>query len=102
MYINLSKDQIYERNGILDEVMEKLFDMATLIDSQGKIIHVSSNIPKLKKESKSQIIERNIDDLYNALPFKKVLQTGRAKMGIIEVIHGRKILANVFPIIWEN
>ncbi|MBU5428129.1 sigma 54-interacting transcriptional regulator [Tissierella pigra] len=102
MYINLSKDQIYERNGILDEIMEKLFDMATLVDSQEKIIHVSSSIPKLRKESKNQIIEKNIDYLYDALPFKKVLNTGRAEMGIIEVIHGRKILANIFPIIWEE
>jgi transcriptional regulator with PAS, ATPase and Fis domain len=102
MNINLSEEQIYERNDILDEMMEKVFDMATLIDKHGKIIHVSSSVPKLRKESKNQIIGKGIDYFYNALPFNKVLDTGKAEMGIIDIIHGRKVLANIFPITWEG
>lgn len=102
MYINLSKDELYERNGIIDEMMEKVFDMATLIDSQGNIIHVSSSVSKIRKEPKNEIIGKSIHHFYDALPFKKVLDTGKSEMGIIEIIHGRRILANIFPIVSEG
>ena len=102
MHINLSKDQLYERNGIIDEMMDKVFDMSTLIDGKGNIIHISTSILEFRKESRDQIIGKNIHHFYDALPFKEVLNTGKSKMGIVEVINGRKILANIFPIVSEG
>lgn len=95
--IHLTKKEMHTRGGILDELMNNLFDVSILIDADCKIVHISQSSYKDMPRNMS-VIGQDITILDNISPFRDVIRTGRASTGLLLEIYGRKCVSNIFPI----
>ncbi len=97
MYFDFTLEEIHTRGGVLDKFMDTAFDAAVLVDRNGRLIHCSSGSVQTFKVPEAVIGQpiRNFDPLS---PFDHVLQTGKAMMGIMVIIKGRKCMTNLIPI----
>lgn len=98
MQLNLTREQLHTRGGILDELLDKLFDSALLVDETATIIHASAGSLVLRPYTREEIIGRPHTKFYPESMFPAVVKTGKARMGIVEMIEGRKCVANILPI----
>ena len=95
--IKMSRKDMLTRDGILDEIMDKIFDVSILVDENLKIVNISEGSfpdPKVRKE----FIGQGIEYLDKVSPFAKVIQTGKPATGLLLEIHDRKCISSVFPI----
>lgn len=95
--IKLSQQDLYCRNGVLDQLMDNVFDLSILVDADGRIIHISQGATKEMIDRKG-VIGKDISTLDKISPFKQVLETGKAATGLLLEIHNRKCVSNIFPI----
>ncbi len=98
MRLNLTKEDLHTRGGILDELLEKLFDSALIVDEEGRIIHASTGSLVLRPYTREEIIGHLHTEFYPGSMFLDVIKSGRVRMGVVEVIEGRKCIANIFPV----
>ena len=90
MRLYMTREQLHTRGGILDELLEKLFDAAMLVDQDAKILHNTSGslaLRKLKEEDVTGQLHINFEP--KSL-FPAVLESGQAKLAAVMVIEGRK------------
>lgn len=95
--ICLTKKQLETRGGVLDELMDNVFDVSILVDTDCKIIHISQGSFK-DLNQRSEVIGRHISVLDKISPFEEVIRTGNPRTGLLLDIHGRKCVSNIFPI----
>ena len=98
MRLYMTKEQLHTRGGILDELLEKLFDAAMLVDQDGNILHNTSGslaLRDLKEEDVTGRPHKNFEP--NSL-FPAVLESGQARLAAALVIAGRKCIASIYPI----
>ena len=98
MYFDFTPEEMRTRGGILDKFMDTAFDAAVLVDQEGRIIHRSSGSMETFKLPEP-VVGRPIKEFDPFSPFDQVLQTGKAMMGVMVVIRGRKCMTNLIPII---
>lgn len=95
--IHLTREEMNTRGGVLDQLMDNLFDVSILIDADCKIVHISQSSSKDMPKDMN-VIGRDITVLDNISPFREVLSTGKASTGLLLEIYGRKCVSNIFPI----
>lgn len=95
--LKLTREQIETRGGVLDALMDDLFDVSILVDKDCKILNISRKAFKEFSEGKSYI-GKEISALDTISPFHEVIATGRSKTGLLLDIHGRKCISNNYPI----
>lgn len=95
--IHLTKKEMKIRGGILDELMNNLFDVSILVDADCKIMHISESSYKDMPRGMN-VIGKDITILDNISPFREVIKTGKASTGLLLEIYGRKCVSNIFPI----
>ncbi len=101
MRLYMTREQLHTRGGILDELLEKLFDAAMLVDQDARILHNTSGslaLRKLKEEDVTGQLHINFEP--KSL-FPAVLESGQAKLAAVMVIEGRKCITSIYPI-FEN
>jgi len=98
MQINMSKAQLYARGGILDEVMDKGFAAACLVDAQGRIIRYS--LPTLRDLGLTQkdCVGRLVTEIDPDTHLAKVAQSGMAETGRLVLMRGKYHIINEFPV----
>lgn len=95
--IKLTKKELLTRNGILDELMNNIFDVAILVDADCKILHISDSAFR-DISQRNDVIGQDISVLDNVSPFHEVVKKGKAATGLLLDIYGRKCVSNIFPI----
>ncbi|MEE0740955.1 MAG: sigma 54-interacting transcriptional regulator [Emergencia sp.] len=95
--IRLSKKEMLTRGGLLDELMDQIFDVSALIDREEKIIHLSKNTFR-EDLVRSQLVGQHISVLDDVSPFRQVLETGSPATGLLLEINGKNCISNIFPI----
>lgn len=95
--IRLSKKEMLTRGGLLDELMDQIFDVSALVGRDGKIIHLSKNTFR-DDIVRSQLVGKDITVLDDVSPFRRVLETGNPATGLFLEINGKKCISNIFPI----
>lgn len=98
MYIELTEEQLRTRGGMLDEILEKTFDAAIIVGSDGKIIYNSEGSLKLRNIPRDVARGTHFTEVNPASKFIKTLETGRSQLNVVENIQGRKCLVSVYPI----
>ncbi len=102
MCLELSDQQIRERGGLLDNIMDISFDAAILVDRECRIIHCSKGSLILTGKTNEEVRGKSVNNLDSASPFEKVMATGDAVNSLLVVIQGRKCMTNIVPIKWEG
>lgn len=99
MRLEMSVKEMKTRGGVLDRLMDTVFDESILIDRDCRIIHCSENafcgVGKKSKEMCGQLIT----DYDNQTPFKAVMESGKNLKGHWIVNAYRKaVMTDVFPV----
>lgn len=96
--LSMTRDELHTRGGILDRILDNLFDGAVLVDEYGKILYISNSFFQNLGIQK-KILGRHISEWEYLLPFESILQTGITQHDLILEVHGRRLLANIYPIV---
>lgn len=102
MHIELTREQLFARGGVLDELLEKCFDAAIIVDKDGYILYNSSGSIKLRGIPKEKLYRMRFSEINPSSKFHATLKTGKAQLGIIDMVNGRKCIVNVYPIRCEG
>ena len=96
--IKMTLNDMITREGLLDELMDHVFDVSILVDSSARIIHISSKSFR-DQVRRSEVIGKDISVLDTVSPFHQVLKTGIPATRLLLKIHGRNCISSIFPII---
>lgn len=96
--IKMTLNDMMTREGLLDELMDHVFDVSILVDSSARIIHISSKSFR-DQVRRSEVIGKDISVLDTVSPFHQVLKTGIPATRLLLKIHGRNCISSIFPII---
>ena len=96
--LSMTRDELHTRGGILDRILDNLFDGAVLVDEYGKILYISNSFFQNLGIQK-KILGQHISEWEYLLPFESILQTGITQHDLILEVHGRRLLANIYPIV---
>ncbi|MEL7655872.1 MAG: hypothetical protein AAGU75_08190, partial [Bacillota bacterium] len=97
--LELTEQELQTRGGILDKIMDNAFDAAILVDQNGKIIHCSKGSTDITKYSSEMLRSVPISEVDPQSPFDEVIKSGKAVLGLMVVMCGRKCMTNLIPIV---
>ena len=98
MVIHMTKEQLYTRGGVLDELMDAGFSAAGLVDAQGRLIRYS--VPTLRDLglTAEECVGRPIQELDTDTHLAQVAATGLPETGRLVLMHGKYHIINELPI----
>ena len=96
--LHLSRTAIRIRGGVLDELLDSLFDTAILVDADCRILYIStSSFPEAGQ--RAAVVGQHISVLDTVSPFETVLRTGRPQRDLLLELHGRPCVSSLFPVV---
>lgn len=98
MRVNMTKAQLYVRGGILDELMDKGFAAAGLVDAEGRLIRYSAPTLRDLGLTQKDCVGRLATDIDPDTHLAKVAQTGAPETGRLVLMRGKYHIINEFPI----
>ena len=99
--LHISRQELHTRGGVLDRMLDSLFDTAILVDTDCRILYISaSSFPD--PSQRAAVVGQHISVLDQLSPFEEVLRTGTAVKNKLYVVQGRRCLQNIYPIFWEG
>lgn len=98
MVIHMTKEQLYTRGQILDELMDTGFAAAGLVDAQGRLIRYS--LPTLRDLglTAEECVGRPIRELDPDTHLERVARSGVPETGRLVLMHGKYHIINEIPI----
>ena len=96
--IHLSREQLYRRGGLLDELMDAVFDNAILTDRDCRILHIGISSFRSPVQ-RAGLVGQHISAVDVVSPFEEVIRTGQAQLDLLLELNGRKCLSSLFPIV---
>ena len=98
MVIHMTRQQLYTRGGILDELMDTGFSAAGLVDAAGRLIRYS--VPTLRDLGKTQeeCVGRPIEELDPDTHLGQVARTGVPEAGRLVLMRGKYHIVTELPI----
>ncbi|MCR4441787.1 MAG: sigma 54-interacting transcriptional regulator [Peptococcaceae bacterium] len=103
MAIQATREDIYTRGGLFDEMMDNCFDAAVLIDMNLRIIHHSAGAIELCNGlSSEEAAGRHIKELDPVSDFEGVIKTGKASRYSFAMIQGHNCIQHMIPIYCGN
>lgn len=97
MKINLTRKDLLTRGGILDEILDKTFDAAALLDSHCNTIYISPGLAKVWATSCGETCISPKDEPAIKI-FKKVLDTGKGNYEMAWTVNKMQCIATQIPI----
>ena len=98
MRINLSRKELYTRGGILDELMDKGFAAAGLVDREGRLIRYSAPTLRDLGLTPETSVGRLVTDMDPDTHLARVARTGVSETGRLTLMHGKYHIINEVPI----
>lgn len=103
MSITMSPADIYTRDGLLDEIMERCFDAALLMDPELHIIHISSSGARyLGAPSQKDVVGKIIPGEEARARFSKVLRSGETLPHQLTDLYGSASVLSIHPVVWKG
>lgn len=96
--IHLTREKLYRRGGLLDELMDSVFDNAILIDRDCRILHIGTSSFRSPVQ-RAGLVGQHISVIDAVSPVEEVIRTGQARLDLLLEIGGRKCLSSLFPIV---
>lgn len=100
MRLDLTKEKIHTRGGMLDHMMDALPNPSILVDENGIILYASKQARHLWDDRDRINTPIESDDSRKIV--KEALDTGRSSQDCIAHIKGHKVLSNAIPIFDGN
>ena len=98
MVIHMTREQLYTRGGILDELMDKGFSAAGLVDEQGRLIRYSEPTLRDLGLTQAQCVGRPISQLDPDTHLERVALSGVPEAERLVLMHGKYHIINELPI----
>lgn len=98
MRIEMTEQQMRTRGGVMDELLEKTFDAAVIVDRDGRFVYNTKGSLALRKIDPEEVAGKYYWEVNPDAKFHTTLESGRAQLGVVDVVEGRKCLVNIFPI----
>ena len=98
MELKLTKEQLYDRNGILDGMIEALPNPAILVDAKGRVLYASQQARGTWRKDGENPINSPIRSEDSRRIVEYALKTGQSQLDKVAEIGGRKVLTNTIPI----
>ena len=74
--LHISRQELHTRGGVLDRMLDSLFDTAILVDTDCRILYISaSSFPD--PSQRAAVVGQHISVLDQLSPFEEVLRTGQ-------------------------
>ena len=102
MHIEMTEQQMRTRGGLMDELLEKAFDAAVIVDRDGRFVYNTKGSLALRGLALEEIAGKYYWEINPGAKFHTTLESGRAQLGVIDVVEGRKCLVNIFPICCDS
>lgn len=98
MRIEMTRTQLYTRGGLLDEIMDKGFAAAGLVDPSGRLIRYSQPTLRDLGLTHEECVGRIITELDPDTHLIRVAQSGVAETGRLVLMRGKYHIINEVPI----
>ena len=98
MIIHMTKEQLYTRGGVLDELMDTGFSAAGLVDAQGKLIRYSKPTLRDLGLTEEESVGRPVSELDPSTHLDRVATSGVPETGRLVLMHGKYHIINEMPI----
>ena len=98
MVIHMTKEQLYTRGGVLDELMDIGFAAAGLVDAQGKLIRYSQPTLRDLGRTAEECVGRPVSELDPSTHLEHVALSGVPETGRLVLMHGKYHIINEMPI----
>lgn len=96
--LRISREELHRRGGILDRLLDSLFDTAIIVDRDCRILYISVNsFPSAPQ--RAELVGRHVSCVDRVSPFEEVLRTGQAKLDLLLELHGRQCVSSLFPVL---
>ncbi|WP_204245909.1 sigma 54-interacting transcriptional regulator [Flavonifractor sp. An82] len=82
----------------MDELLEKAFDAAVIVDREGRFVYNTKGSLALRRMAPEEIAGKYYWEVNPDAKFHTTLESGRSQLGVVDVVEGRKCLVNIFPI----
>lgn len=94
--LHISRQELHTRGGVLDRMLDSLFDTAILVDTDCRILYISaSSFPD--PSQRAAVVGQHISVLDQLSPFEEVLRTGQPRPDLFLELHGRPVSPACFP-----
>lgn len=101
--LEMTEAEFRTRGGMLDKLMEVVFDSCILLDAEGIMIHATHNADGFEQTPPNVQIGKHISEVNPYAHFAMdTLKTHKGHWGVTEVVQERKCLMNIFPIFCGN
>lgn len=98
MVIHMTKEQLYTRGGVLDELMDIGFAAAGLVDAQGKLIRYSQPTLRDLGCTEEECVGRPVSELDPSTHLEQVALSGVPETGRLVLMRGKYHIINEMPI----
>ena len=96
--LHISRQELHTRGGVLDRMLDSLFDTAILVDTDCRILYISaSSFPA--PSQRAAVVGQHISVLDQLSPFEEVLRTGQPRPDLFLELHGRPCISSLFPVL---
>ena len=96
--LHISRQELHTRGGVLDRMLDSLFDTAILVDTDCRILYISaSSFPD--PSQRAAVVGQHISVLDQLSPFEEVLRTGQPRPDLFLELHGRPCISSLFPVL---
>lgn len=98
MRIHMTRDELYTRGGILDELLDKGFSAGGLVDPEGRLIRYSNPTLRDLGLTQEESVGRPIEELDPDTHLGRVARSGVSETGRLTLMHGKYHIVNEVPI----
>lgn len=98
MVIHMTKEQLYTRGGVLDELMDTGFSAAGLVDAEGRLIRYSEPTLRDLGLTHAGSVGRPIEELDPDTHLGQVARTGMPEAGRLTLMRGKYHIVTELPI----
>lgn len=98
MVIHMTKEQLYTRGGVLDELMDTGFSAAGLCDAEGRLIRYSEPTLRDLGITQEESVGKPISELDSSTHLGRVAASGIPETGRLVLMHGKYHIINEVPI----
>lgn len=101
MAISISPNELHQRGGILDELMEKVFDAAVLVSREMQILNISTGGSALSGVPQNEKIGSVLSEVLQ-VRFRSVMDSGKTLPPQLVQLYGKFSILTIVPVIWEK
>ena len=99
--LHMTREELYRRGGVLDALMDAVFDNAILTDRDCRILHIGVSSFRAPTQ-RAALVGQHISAVDAVSPFEEVVRTGQARLDLLLELNGRKCLSSLFPVVDEG